>query len=61
MVEECNYLKSSRLILRMACGLTAQLKRTVAMDDKSQNLHGSGSITCVNVFKHEYLINTLYC
>ena len=36
MIQECDSGKSSHSIKRMACCFTAQLRRSLALDDKSQ-------------------------
>ena len=45
MIRECDSGKSLHLIKRMACQFTAQLRRSLASDDKSQNLHRNASIS----------------
>ena len=44
MMRECDSGKSSHSIKRMACRYTAQLQRSLALDNKSQSLHGNASI-----------------
>ena len=44
MIRECDSGKSSHSIKRMACCFTAQLRRSLASDDNSQNLHRNASI-----------------
>ena len=51
MIGECDSGKSSHLIKRMACHFTAQLRRSLASDDKSQNLHRNASITVQGGFE----------
>ena len=43
MIRECDSGKSSHSIKRMACRFTAQLRRSLASDNKSQNLHRNAS------------------
>ena len=45
MIRECDSGKSLHSIKRMACRFTAQLRRSLASDDKSQNLHRNASIS----------------
>ena len=40
MIRECDSGKSSHSIKRMACRFTAQLRRSLALDDKSQSYTG---------------------
>ena len=44
MIWECDSGKSLHSIKRMACCFTAQLWRSLALDDKSQSLHRNASI-----------------
>ena len=45
MIRECDSGKSSQPIKHMACRFTAQLRRSLASDNKSQNLHRNASIS----------------
>ena len=51
MIQECESGKSSHSIKRMACRFTAQLRRSLASDDKLQNLHRNASISVEGGFK----------
>ena len=51
MIRECDSGKSSHSIKHMACRLTAQLRRSLASDNKSQNLHRSASISVEGGFE----------
>ena len=51
MIRECDSGKSSHSIKRMACRFTAQLRRSLASDDKSQNLHRNASISVEGGFE----------
>ena len=51
MIRECDSGKSSHSIKRMACRFTAQLRRSLALDDKSQNLHRNASISVEGGFE----------
>ena len=51
MIQECDSVKSSHSIKRMACRFTAQLRRSLASDDKSQNLHRNASISVEGGFE----------
>ena len=44
MIRECDSKKSSHSIKRMACCFTAQVRRSLASNDKSQSLHKNESI-----------------
>ena len=51
LVYECDSGRSRYSIKSMACRFTAQLRRDLAKDDTSQNLHGSGTVASDGVFK----------
>ena len=51
LVYECDSGRSRYLIKSMACRFTAQLRRDLAKDDTSQNLHGSGTVASDGVFE----------
>ena len=51
IIRECDSGKSSHSIKRMACRCTAQLQRSLASDDKSQNLHSNASISVEGGFE----------
>ena len=51
MLQECNARRSSHLVQRMALQFTAQLQGILFKDNKSQNLHGSGTILSGGVFE----------
>ena len=51
MIRECDSGKSLHSIKRMACRFTAQLWRSLASDDKSQNLHRNASISVEGGFE----------
>ena len=51
MIWKYDSRKSSHLIKRMACRFTAQLRRSLTSDDKSQNLHENASISVENGFE----------
>ena len=51
MIGECASRKSSHSIKRMACHFTAQLRRSLASDNKSQTLHRNASISVEGDFK----------
>ena len=51
IIRECDSGKSSHSIKRMACRFTAQLRRSLALDDKSQNLHRNASISVEGGFE----------
>ena len=51
MIRECDSGKSLHSIKRMACRFTAQLRRSLALDDKSQNLHRNASISVEGGFE----------
>ena len=51
MIRECDSGKSSHSIKRMACRFTAQLRRSLASDDKSKSLHMNASISVEGGFE----------
>ena len=51
MIRECDSGKSSQSIKRMACRFTAQLQRSLALNDKSQNLHRNAFISVEDGFE----------
>ena len=51
LVYECDSGRSRYSIKSMACRFTAQLRRDLAKDDMSQNLHGSGTVASDGVFE----------
>ena len=51
MIRECDSGKSSHSIKHMACRFTAQLRRSLASDDKSQSLHRNASISVEGGFE----------
>ena len=51
MIRECDSGKLSHSIKRIACRFTAQLRRSLASDDKSQNLHRNASISVEGGFE----------
>ena len=51
MIRECDSGKSLHSIKRMACRFTAQLRRSLASDDKSQSLHRNASISVEGGFE----------
>ena len=54
MIRKCDSGKSSHSIKRMACRFTAQLQRSLAKDDKSQNLHRNASILVEGGFEQAH-------
>ena len=51
LVYECDSGRSRYSIKSMACRFTAQLRRDLAKDDTSQDLHGSGTVASDGVFE----------
>ena len=51
MIRECDSGKSSHSIKRMAGRFTAQLRMSLASDNKSQNLHRNASISVEGGFE----------
>ena len=51
MIRECDSGESSQSIKHMACRFTAQLRRSLASDDKSQSLHRNASISVEGGFE----------
>ena len=51
MIRESDSGRSSHSIKRMFCRFTAQLWRSLALDDKSQNLHRNASISVEGGFE----------
>ena len=51
MIRECDAVKSLYSIKRMACRFPAQLRRSLALDDKSQSLHRNASISVEGGFE----------
>ena len=51
VIQECDSGKSLNSIKRMACRFTAQLQRSCALNDKSQNLHRNASISVEGGFE----------
>ena len=51
LAYECDSGRSRYSIKSMACRFTAQLRRDLAKDDTSQNLHGSGTVASDGVFE----------
>ena len=51
MIRECDSGKSSHSIKHMACRFTAQLRRSLASDNKSQSLHRNASISVEGGFE----------
>ena len=51
MVQECDARRSWHSIQRMARQFTAQLQGSLSKDNKSQSLHGSGTILSDGVFE----------
>ena len=51
VIQECDSRKSSHSIMRMACRFTAQLRRSVASNDKLQSLHRNASISVEGGFE----------
>ena len=51
MIRECDSGKSSHSIKHMACRFTAQLRRSLASNDKSQSLHRNASISVEGGFE----------
>ena len=51
MIQECDSGKSSHLIKGIACHFTAQLRRSLALDNKSQSLHRNASISVEGAFE----------
>ena len=51
MIRECDFGKSSHSIKHMACHFTAQLRRSLASDDKSQSLQRNASISVEGGFE----------
>ena len=51
LVYECDSGRSRYSIKSMACRFAAHLRRDMAKDDTSQNLHGSGTVASDGVFE----------
>ena len=51
MIRQCDSEKSSYSIKRITCRFTAQLRRSLASNDKSQSLHRNASISVEGGFE----------